>query len=473
LYALYQNIGVYGHGEEAHTGTVMKLAWRQAKLWPKQNMVVIWLISPWLLVVAAVLLVVGLPLIGTLESGGWVAVLVVLLVLLAIPLNPIGMVIALNLAGAIMMLPWLAKTLFGIESAFTLSAMSALNSTFVVIVFALAYLCLDPLVKVVYALRCFYGESIQTGEDLKVALRSLRQNVVVMICAIAVACWMGFSVPVLAQETVGEILVNPETSSSLVSAQELEDSLKRVLNQAENSWRLPREKVSLEDQEERQWHPALQWIADAIDGIGETLKDWGKTLKRWGKAIGDWWDRLFPGKESGVQRTQHRTDWMPGVQALVFILLAAIASVLGVLLWRFFKQRRHQEKTVMAEEVAAKPDLTNDDVDARELPEDGWLTMARDLLEKGQMRLALRALYLATLACLAEQELITIARFKSDRDYHRELDRRAHALPDLPPVFAENMLVFQRVWYGMHEADQAAIDHFTANYRKLKVHAQT
>jgi len=281
--------------------------------------------------------------------------------------------------------------------------------------------------------------------------------------------WQPFlTTTVLAQETVGETSSHSETSSSPVSAQDLEDSLKHVLNQAEYSWRLPRERVSLEDQKERELHPLLQWIADAIDGIGETLKGWGKTIRRWGKAVKDWWNDLFPDSEPGRRRSRTRTDWMPGVQALVFVLLAAIASVLGVLLWRFLKQRQSQEKEVVTEEVAAVPDITDDNIDARELPEDGWLAMARDLLEKGQMRLALRALYLATLACLAEQNLITIARFKSDRDYERELDRRAHALPNVPPMFAENMLVFQRVWYGMHEVDQVVVDHFTANYGKLK-----
>jgi hypothetical protein len=148
--------------------------------------------------------------------------------------------------------------------------------------------------------------------------------------------------------------------------------------------------------------------------------------------------------------------------------LAAIASVLSVLLWRFFKQRRHQEKMVITEEVAAKPDLADDDVDARELPEDGWLAMARDLLEKGHMRLALRALYLATLACLADHELITIARFKSDRDYERELQRRAHAMPGIFAAFVKNRLMFERIWYGMHKATAQNVEAFKANYTGIK-----
>ena len=547
LYAFYQNISVYGHGGEAHSGIVRKHAWRQAKLWPKQNMIVIWLLSPWLLVLAAILIVVGLPLIGSLENQGLLFGLMALLVLVTIPLNPIGMVIALNLAGALMMLPWLAKTLLGIETVFTLSAMSAVNTTFAAIVCALAYLCLDPLIKVVYALRCFYGESIQTGEDLKVALRTVSRQTVLVVCAVGLMGMMGmmggvsrvlaqdwreltplsgvgfllslperelgfpsweglgwvsdtdvlsdsathplplpgeelsgfaaknlplkslYSTTVQAQESAGEAALNPETSSTPVSAQELEESLKHVLNRAEYSWRLPREKISAEDLAERELHPAVQWIADAIDGIGETLRNWGKTVKRWGRKVRDWWTNIFPQSSPDSRRSRRGGDWMPGVQTLVFILLAAIVSVLAVLLWRFVKQRRQLEKAVVVEETAARPDLTKDDVDARDLPEDGWLAMARDLLEKGQMRLALRALYLATLACLAERELITIARFKSDRDYYGELDRRAHALPDLPPVFAENMLTFQQVWYGMHTVDRATVDHFTANYRKLKM----
>jgi hypothetical protein len=117
-------------------------------------------------------------------------------------------------------------------------------------------------------------------------------------------------------------------------------------------------------------------------------------------------------------------------------------------------------------------DITRDDVDATLLPEDGWLRLARELIEKGDLRLALRALYLATLTCLAGQNLITVARYKSDREYEVELRRRSHARPLLPAVFAENRSLFESAWYGLHEVTPAIMEQFSRNQEQIRTDAQ-
>ena len=94
--------------------------------------------------------------------------------------------------------------------------------------------------------------------------------------------------------------------------------------------------------------------------------------------------------------------------------------------------------------------------------------MARDFLARGELRLALRAFYLASLAHLAQRNLVTIARYKSNHDYERELSRRAHALPEVMSTFTENVSIFDRIWYGMHEVNGAMIDHFQRNVEKIK-----
>jgi hypothetical protein len=80
----------------------------------------------------------------------------------------------------------------------------------------------------------------------------------------------------------------------------------------------------------------------------------------------------------------------------------------------------------------------------------------------------LRALFLANLSHLATRELIAIARFKSNRDYQRELHRRAHTLPVLITAFGDNVTAFERAWYGMHEVTPAALDEFTANLKRIR-----
>src|SRR6185436_17683161 len=100
---------------------------------------------------------------------------------------------------------------------------------------------------------------------------------------------------------------------------------------------------------------------------------------------------------------------------------------------------------------------------ADELPEDGWLRLGLELLDRGEVRLALRSFYLASLAHLASRDLIRIAKFKSNRDYERELLRRSHALPDLSSAFSENVSVFDAVWYGRHDIDDEVLQRFRLN----------
>ena len=104
------------------------------------------------------------------------------------------------------------------------------------------------------------------------------------------------------------------------------------------------------------------------------------------------------------------------------------------------------------------PDIQDENVGADQLPGDGWMKLARELLERGELRLALRAFYLASLAHLAARNLISIARFKSNREYERELRRRGHSFPDLLAVFGDNLASFERIWYGLHEANRELVE---------------
>lgn len=124
----------------------------------------------------------------------------------------------------------------------------------------------------------------------------------------------------------------------------------------------------------------------------------------------------------------------------------------------------------MATALAAQPvpDVADENVGAEQLPEDGWTSLARELLGRGEFRLALRAFYLASLAHLADRNLVSLARFKSNRDYERELQRRAHAFPDLQTLFGENVSCFDRVWYGRHEVTGELVTRFATNVERIK-----
>jgi hypothetical protein len=123
---------------------------------------------------------------------------------------------------------------------------------------------------------------------------------------------------------------------------------------------------------------------------------------------------------------------------------------------------------VASEPIQPVPDINDDNVGADELPGDSWTKLARELLARGELRLALRAFYLASLAHLAARNLISIARFKSNRDYERELRRRGHSFPGLLSVFGDNLESFERTWYGRHEVNRDLVDRFAVNVERMK-----
>ena len=94
--------------------------------------------------------------------------------------------------------------------------------------------------------------------------------------------------------------------------------------------------------------------------------------------------------------------------------------------------------------------------------------MARELAEQGDYRLAVRALFLALLARLAADKHIAIARYKSNSDYRRELERRAHVHGELAPLFTDSARVYEAVWYGNHAATPEGFQTLQRNTARLR-----
>jgi hypothetical protein len=155
----------------------------------------------------------------------------------------------------------------------------------------------------------------------------------------------------------------------------------------------------------------------------------------------------------------------------MYFLLVALATGLGFLLIRALQQRAASQ-TAVAIAVAAPVNLSAENLVADQLPEEGWRGLAKEWIARNDFRMAMRALYLASLAHLGERELIRIHRGKSNRDYHRELDRRARSTPELAEVFGQNLAVFESCWYGREKIGLEAIDAFAANLDRMKAYAK-
>jgi hypothetical protein len=458
VYAFFQNASLIGSGDGDDFRTVIKKSWRQASLWPMQNTPLIWLTSPFLLGLAAFFIFVLIPISSSFNPDTSLIILFVIATVVAILLCPFGVVTALNVGIALFLLPWLLKILFGIETIFSISGTHVMNDSFFAIVCSLSYLYLDPLMKACYCLRCFYGESIQTGEDLKVELRSRAKPGSVTALLLAVLLIFAPFNKSLAQSrsAAGSVQGNP------VSAQKLNSAIESVIHYPEYSWRLPREKPP-------EKHSAFY---DFIESILNTLKTGWNYVK---SGVAKAWNfikkilsRIIPPLPKLEKPDTH---WTTFSRLWIIIPLSCIVIVLAFLTWKAWRNRRPH--TVTAEvAVPSPPDITREDLDATALPEEGWLNLAAELMEKGELRLALRALYLAMLAYLARREFITLAKYKSDREYELELRRRSHSQPLLAGVFAENRALFESGWYGLHEVTPGIMERFSRNQEEIRTHAQ-
>lgn len=380
-----------------------------------------------------------------------------------------GLFCFLNLAICVLQVPALAKSFLGIETVFSQGGFEVMNTTFLAVVCALTFLCVDPLIKAAYLLRCFYGESLATGEDLKAELRQVsilsRSSVMALILFFSLTGtgWAqghdGAQKP-LAEATPAS--TTPQKPPPSISNPELSRSINQVIHRREFSWRLPREKTIVKEEDKN-------WLVRLVDSWREVVTEWAQNARDCLQAFFKWLSKMFPHRTPSNHGDDSSSGqrWMTSLQVLFFALILFAACTLAILFLRMWK-RRNPGKIVVAEALQPAPDLSDENVVATQLPEDGWLKMARELAESGNLRLALRALYLASLAHLGERNLIGIAKFKSNRDYERELNRRARALPQLHGAFAENVTLFDRAWYGLHEVDKEILERFQNNLERIR-----
>lgn len=349
-----------------------------------------------------------------------------------------GHFVFFNVAVLILAAPHLLRVLFGVESHSTLSVLSSLNTTFLATALGVTYLCLDPLIKAVFTLRCFYGEARATGEDLRVSLRSFRAPAIaLLLCLLTIASF---------DASAATAARPPATEEGA----QLDRTIEKILERPDYTWREPREKTA-RVKEDRAWP---MW---------ERIENW---MKKTVQSFGDWLDKLFRSKPPTPGVPRNWSFSADGFKYIAIFIIAAAALFVAWYLWRTRSRRMVMEAEAMP--AAPQPDLTSEDVAGDELPVDGWTALALELLERGELRLAMRAFYFSSLAHLAARNLVNIAKFKSNRDYERELHRRSHALPGLTRSFSDNVSIFDRVWYGMHEINADVLQQFRGNVERIR-----
>ncbi len=453
VHGLLQNWTILGDGEHAGLRGLAEDSWERAKHWPLQSFFVIWLLSPMLVVIGLIVYLALMPILTTTVPELWTGVYGMLVQLPLLLLCPLGFAVTINLEIVVALIPQLARIFLGIQSTSLQTGLMYDSTLMSAVIGGITYLLMDPLVKAAYVLRCFYSESLETGADLRVALR----RIVRAGCVVFVA---GLGFFFAAEWACAQEVPAPEAAPSAapsVDAQELDRAIGETLEKDIYRWRMPR--VKPEDSER---DAALGVFERVIQDMSKRVLEMLRTVAEAVVKLIQW---LIPDEPPRIGGS---FGWLGGARflltALLIALLAALVFLLGVLLVR--SRRTANEKE--AEAVAVEVDIEDEGISAADLPESGWLAMAREFLEKDEPRLALRALFLAGLAVLGRTHFIRLARGKSNREYQRELSRRGHVTPGLLDVFSNNMLLFESVWYGTRPVTSFEVRQFAENQDRLR-----
>jgi hypothetical protein len=403
-------------------------------------------------------------------------------------LTILAIVAWLNLAICFFLLPYLANRFLGLDNSFSLSGWSFLNTTFLASSVASAWLVIDPLIKAYHVLRCYHGRARVGGEDLRELFQEggARRRLL-GLALVGGLLWGGaVGTPLHANEPAqarsganSPLVVQPDSAPDStvkpaaqpspvqepaaggaakeprrVEAKSLGGSIERTLMDRDFEWRLrPRP----QPKEKREEGPLVRFIRTGV----EMVEEMGRSVKQAYKGFKRWWRSTFGGDEGeGPEPVSKDGGSHAGALLDLFTygLGAVLLLLLGYLCFVVARQaRRNARRSVLASPSlapAATPDLEDEAVHAAQLPSDGWLALAREKLAAGEWRLAFRALYLAQLAHLSEQGLLTLARHKTNQDYERELRRRAPQSGDLLEAFGRRRRGFDAVWYGRGQVQE-------------------
>jgi hypothetical protein len=168
-----------------------------------------------------------------------------------------------------------------------------------------------------------------------------------------------------------------------------------------------------------------------------------------------WLEKLFP----------HFKPFQPGnskwISAIAQILVVAgCVGGVGCLIWRYGprflsgrrKKKKKREARIVLGEVL-EPDQTAADL----------LAQAEALAREGNLRAAIRKAYIALLCELGDRKIISLAQYKTNRDYLNAVRDKSSLYPSMSKL--TNM--FEVHWYGFVPAGEADWNEFRNGYKKI------
>jgi hypothetical protein len=401
--------------------------------------------------------------------------------LLFLMLFPLWIAVWLNGLIVALLVPQLLHSIFGVNTLLsTPMGMFALfrSSAFWLSLFAGAWLALDPIVKCSFVVVYQHLQSRREGDDLRGLLASLpreQQKKAQMIASTAA----GGRVAIGALVVLAAILAG---TSPMASARAAQAALTRSNTEtpAETAREAQIQKLrrALDEESRRaiyRWHDAEHpspptWFDKLLDKIQHQIeRAWNAfrnfLRKLWPRAL-----NLSPGKEK-------KGPWKLKDLRLWLALIAILTIGAGVVLFWLRRRREAAGQLSISLATAPLPDLSDGAV-ASERSEDEWFALADRLEREGELRLALRSVYMGLLAGLAQREWLTIRRDRTNRDYLNEFTRRWRRRPqaaleqriEIPEKLRGSLRQFDRVWYGSHVPTPEAVAAYRQDQRELLNH---
>ncbi|MBI2423085.1 MAG: DUF4129 domain-containing protein [Candidatus Hydrogenedentes bacterium] len=432
---------------------------RHAQLWPRQNTVLLWILSPHLPIWFAMALIGFAPILEYFlpEPIYLMLFFFTLLIGLAIFLASLVAVVALAMICATF---YFVVSLFDALSGasfFTLYSSSQLiNTTTVAMAVGLLYLVLDPLLKAAYVIRYYEGESRATGADLRLKWKRSCQTLSLLLILFSVWGNTLFSTATAQEVTTpaGPASINPDA---------LRQALDIELERPDYLWKENR--VVPES-------TATLYVVQVAQDVLEFCLD---SLRYVWDIVNDLWDWFF-GADDPAAQPEGEAGGNPVLRTVIVALIVLVCLLLLYVIvtalrtWlRDGASRGMSLATAIGTETV---DVADESTQADALPEDAWLSMAENLLREGSYRLAMRAFFLSILAQEAAAGRIAIKRSKTNLDYLQETRRRTAAPANGAGAFAQAIELFETAWYGTREAQADDAQIFRTVKEALQAHAR-
>lgn len=467
-HAFYETLHLTGDGCDRSFKNVLHKTWGASKEAPQQNHLLIWMMSPWMLIFGFALIFIVLTILPWIRpeikdfpmenvQRFWLFFLACL-----IPLSPWGVLIFINIALILFGTPFLFQTFFGIDSAWTTGTFGIMDPFFMIVCLGITFLIMDPILKTAYVFRDLYARSQETGSDLLYELHSYRNPSFDRKFMVIGFLFLFFSSlqatsadPLSSSESDSMISHNAESSpwassSSLsldktqsinsqkkLSSEEalFQKSLEKIALKREYQWKQERRPALVNKSDEDGW--VLRFFKSLFQAIG-SFYDW----------VMDVIQALFGKNHSSEEGILSASSNASITQYFLIIFLLILGVLILILLIRYLRKRRQKPLTTVYSPSISIPDLESHQTQATDLQGSEWETLAKELMNREEWRLASRAWYLGGLAELHEQRWIKVRKGKSNADYLQETHGLAKAFPQLYQEFQKATAIFEETWYG-------------------------